>query len=391
MFFRAFCLSPAIPSLGLQLVTSDLGFGSSPPMLGGACAVCARVWVLASSHLSWLGCCVCVFGYRYWLQPASSGWGVWLCVFVRVLCLFLTLVCGVRVGSGYALTPPTLAGVSGYVGLFARPASIPPILAGVCAVCFWVRVWLSPRQSSLGCWGVRTSVPGSPSPHLTHLAHFLKNQQGRVQAERAHRHTHTPTPKPRVARRSQNPSQSTNIRTMHPAQVWRGSSGACTQTHPPPKTKAKSGGVQPTPEPEHTHRQCTPKPGVPGYQQSAHTNTRTPQHPSQEWQGAAETRAQPHTHPPHTPARSGGVQAEVAHKCTNTPTPQQWVAVRSQTPSRSTHTRTAHRGQRSRGTHGVCTQTHTHPNTPTRNGGAQPKTKAKHEQPHRAPEPGWAG
>ena len=50
--------------------------------------------------------------------------------------------------------------------------------------------------------------------------------------------------------------------------------------------------------------------------------------------------------------------------------------MRSRNPSRSTHTHTAHPSQKWRGTSEARTRAHTHPNTPARRGGAQPKTRA---------------
>ena len=47
-------------------------------------------------------------------------------------------------------------------------------------------------------------------------------------------------------------------------------------------------------------------------------------------------------------------------------------------PSPNTHTHTAHPGQEWRRTSRVCTQAHTHPTTPARSGGAQPKPEPRH-------------
>ena len=44
-----------------------------------------------------------------------------------------------------------------------------------------------------------------------------------------------------------------------------------------------------------------------------------------------------------------------------------------------------------RGTSGARTQGHTHPDTPARSGGAQPKPEPKHTRPRRTPQPGVAG
>ena len=214
---------------------------------------------------------------------------------------------------------------------------------------------------------------------------------GGVQAERPHQHTHSPTPQPGVAGRSQNPRPNTTTHTAHPSQEWRGASGARTRAHTQPNTPARSGGVQPKPEPNHTHPNRAPQPGVAGCKRSAHTSTHTAQQPSQEWQGAAETRAQAHTPKPHTPARRGGVQEEHAHQHTHNRTPQPGLAGRSGIPSPNTHTHTAQPGQEWRGTGGERTRAYTHPNTPARSGGAQTKAELQHTHPQRATQPGLAG
>ena len=287
----------------------------------------------------------------------------------------------------------------------------------------------------------------TPKPHTP-------ARRGGVQEEHAHQHTHSPTPQPGVAGRIQNPSQNTHTHTAHPSQEWTGTRGAHTRAHTQPKTPARSGGAQPKPEPKHTHPHRAPQPGVVGCKQSADTSTHTAQHPSQKWRGAAETRAQTHTPTPRTPTRSGGVQAESAHEhthrptlqpgvagCkrrahtsthtgqhssqerrgaaetrvqTHTPTPgtparsggvqaeraheqtlsptaQPGVAGRSRNTSPSTHTQAAHPSQERRGTGGARTPAHTHPNTPARSGGAQPKPEPKHTHPHRTLQPGVAG
>ena len=282
-----------------------------------------------------------------------------------------------------------------------------------------------PSQEWGGASETRAQVH-TPTPHTP-------PRSGGVQVERAHKHTHTPTPLPGVAGRCRNPSPSTHTRTARRSQECRGTSGPRTQTHTHANTPARSGGAKPKPEPKLTHPRRAPQPGVAGQKRSAHTNTHTPQQPSQEWRGASETRAQAHTttphtparsggvqteradnhthtqHPsqewrgaaetrvqaptptPHTPARSGGVQAERAHKHTHTPTPQPGVAGRSRNLSPSTHTRTAHPSQEWRSTSGARTQTHTHPNTPARSGGAEPKPEPKNTHPYRTPQPGVAG
>ena len=101
---------------------------------------------------------------------------------------------------------------------------------------------------------------------------------------------------------SQNPSQSIHTHTAQPSQEWRGTSGVRTQAHTHPNTLARSGGAQPKTEPQHTHAQRTPQPGVAGYKRSGHTSTHRAQKP------------------------------------------QPGVAERSRNPSRSTHTHTTHPG-----------------------------------------------
>ena len=123
-------------------------------------------------------------------------------------------------------------------------------------------------------------------------------RSGGVQAERPHQHT------PGVAGCSRVPSPNTHPHGSHPSQRWQCASRAPTPAH------ARSCGVQPKPEPKHTHPRRTPKPGVAGGKQSPHTSTR------QEWRGAAETRAKTHTPTARTQARSGGLQAERRHQHT---------------------------------------------------------------------------
>ena len=257
-------------------------------------------------------------------------------------------------------------------------------------------------------------------------------RSGGVQAERPHQHTHSQTPQPGVAGCSRNPSPNTHTHGVHPSQEWRGAGRASTTAHTQPNTPARDGGVQPKPEPKHTHPTRAPQPGVAGCKRGALTSTHTAKHPSQEWRVAAETRAQTHTPPPHTPARSGWVQGGHAHKHahpntparsggaqpkpepkhthpsraprpgvagyggsrhtnTHTPTPQHEVSGRSRNLSPNTHTHTAHPTQEWRGASGARARGDTQPNTPARSGGAQPKPKPKHIHPHRAPQPGVAG
>ena len=71
------------------------------------CGACVWVWV--------------VVGLRFWLRPATAGWGVGVCVCLR-----------------------------------ARSACTQPLLAGVCGVgvCAWARVSAATCHPWLGCWGL---------------------------------------------------------------------------------------------------------------------------------------------------------------------------------------------------------------------------------------------
>ena len=119
-------LYPATPGWRARrgCVCLGSGFGCAPPLLAGVLGfVCAGVGApLAPSH-SWHGCAVwvCVFELWFRLRPATSGWGVGVCV----------RWCG-------------------------RSACTPPLLAGVRAVgvCVWPRVSAAPRHSWLGGWAV---------------------------------------------------------------------------------------------------------------------------------------------------------------------------------------------------------------------------------------------
>ena len=67
------------------------------------------------------------------------------------------------------------------------------------------------------------------------------------------------------------------------------------------------------------------------------------------------------------------------------------MAGRRRIPGRSTHTHATHPSQEWRGTSGARTQTHTHPNTLARTGGAQPKPEPKHTHPPCTAQPAVAG
>ena len=231
----------------------------------------------------------------------------------------------------------------------------------------------------------------SGAPRPAHTQPNTRARSGGAQPKPEPKHTHPPrAPQPGVAGCELSTHTSTHT-PQHPSQEWRGASGAPRPAHTQPNTRARSGGAEPKPEPKHTHPPRAPQQGVAGCELSTHTSTHTPQHPSQEWRGAAETRAQTQTPTPRTRARSGWVQAERPHEHTHSPTPQAGVAGRSRNPSSNTHTHTAHPSQEWQGASGARTQAHTHPNTPARSGGAQPKPEPKHTHPRRTPQPGVAG
>ena len=278
-------------------------------------------------------------------------------------------------------------------------------------------------------------------------------RSGREQGEHAHKHAHTSTParsggaqpkpepkhthphrrpQPGVAGYKRSAHTNTHRHSVHPGKERRGTREAPTPAHTHPNIPARSRGAQPKPEPKHTRPHRAPQPGVAGYKGSTHTNTHTPTtqpgvagrsrnpspnththtaHPSQEWWGTNGARTRAKTHP-NTPARSGGAQRKPkpkqihprrtpqpgvagykgsTHTNTHTPTPQQGLAGHSRNPSPNTHTHTSHPSQEWRGTRGARTPAHTHPITPARSGGAQPKPEPKHTHPRRTPQPGVAG
>ena len=88
---------------------------------------------------------------------------------------------------------------------------------------------------------------------------------------------------------------------------------------------------------------------------------------------------------PDNPTRKGGVQPRPGpSKHAHTPHP-------SQERQGTTHPRTATPTRRCRRPRRTGAQAHTHPNTPPRRGGVQPKPKPQHAGPHRTPEPETAG
>ena len=151
-------------------VCSGSGFGCAPPLLAGVLGVtlgcvCARVRALFPPSHSWHGCavCVCVFGLRFRLRPATPGW------VVRCGC-----VCS---GSGFGCAPPLLAGVLRCVCAHVRAPLAPRHSWLGCVVCvcvFGLGFWLCPATLLLGCWGVCVLVwalrlhPATPGWHARH-------------------------------------------------------------------------------------------------------------------------------------------------------------------------------------------------------------------------------
>ena len=75
-------LYSANPAWGVRCgcLCLGLGFGCAPPLLAGPLGcVCAGVRAPPVPPHSWLGCAlwVCVLGLRFWLRPATPGWGLW--------------------------------------------------------------------------------------------------------------------------------------------------------------------------------------------------------------------------------------------------------------------------------------------------------------------------
>ena len=130
VFVCALCLYPATAGRAVQCGCRCLCscFGCALPLLAGllGCA-CVRVRAPLVPCHSWLGFAVwmCVFWLGFRLRPATTGWGVGVCV-----CLCARSAC----------TPPLLAWVFGV------------------DVCVWARVSATPRHSWLECSGVCVSV-----------------------------------------------------------------------------------------------------------------------------------------------------------------------------------------------------------------------------------------
>ena len=227
-------LRPATPGSGAGVCVGWCARSAcTPPLLARVCSVGVGVWarVSAAPRHSWLGCwgvrgcvraplvprhswlgcaaCVCVFGFRFPLRPATPGWVVGACLFVCVLPLYpVTPGWAVRrgcvcLGLGFGCASPLQAGLLGCVcagvraplvprhswlgcavwvcvfglGFPLRPATpgwgvgvcvcwcprstcTSPLLAGVCGVCVcvWARVSAAPQHTWLGSWGFRFEV-----------------------------------------------------------------------------------------------------------------------------------------------------------------------------------------------------------------------------------------
>ena len=81
---------------------------------------------------------------------------------------------------------------------------------------------------------------------------------------------------------------------------------------------------------------------------------------------------------------------ERAHKHTHSTTPARISGLKAKTPSQTDAPQTPPRIGGVQAEH-PYTYKRTHPKTPVRNGGAQPKPKPKHTHKHRTPQPGMAG
>ena len=143
--------------------------------------------------------------------------------------------------------------------------------------------------------------------------------------------------------------------TLRSARHHQGVEPTHHHTHTPQPSQERKAGARPKPELKHTHEHRRPQRGLPGHRRSAHTYTHSP-----------------------NPARNGGLNTKPEPKHTHHK-PQPGC---SQTPQ--PNTRTADYSQEWRSTSGARTQTYA-PNTPARNGGAQPKPQPKQTHQHRTP------
>ena len=163
-FVCVITLYPATPGWGVQCgcVCLGSGFGCAPPPLAGVLGcVCPGLGAPLVPRLSWLGSAVWVwvFGLGFGLRPATSGWGVGVCVSVCVLPLYpatpgwaarRACVC---LGSGCGCAPPLLAWVSGVPALLVPRHSWLGCAAWVCVFGFGFRL-----RSSIPGWAVGVCV-----------------------------------------------------------------------------------------------------------------------------------------------------------------------------------------------------------------------------------------
>ena len=135
-------LNPATPGWGVRCgcVCVGSGLGCAPPLLPGVLeCVCACVRAPLLPRHAFLGCAawVCVLGLRYWLRPATPGWGVGVCA---------CFLCALR----WCSTTPGLGARCGWVRWGSGFGCRLPLLAKM----FWgvrVRAPLVRRHSWLGC------------------------------------------------------------------------------------------------------------------------------------------------------------------------------------------------------------------------------------------------
>ena len=177
LFGYGCCLQPASPG-GQMMVCVCLGacVAFNLPILAGVWCICLCTGVTCTpAHPGWgfgavyldagfaggpLAFVVYLLGYTFCLHPANLGWSVGcMCLFEGSACTLQVLawVCAVCVWVRVWLPPANPGCAVVCMCLFVGFAFIPPILAGVCGVCFRVRDLPSARQSWLGC-GLRVSL-----------------------------------------------------------------------------------------------------------------------------------------------------------------------------------------------------------------------------------------
>ena len=177
------------------------------------------------------------------------------------------------------------------------------------------------------------------------------------------RHRGTTEPKPATPSQEQRPTGKRDIETCRHTPRWKKKKEPAAQ----PERKGM-GGQGPQGPGQGQPATDTTKPNQDTPKEKCAKST--PQQRNQEGRGTAETRAQharPHTAP--RPGKAGNKRGARTN----------------------THHRTATPTRRCRRPRGTGARAHTHPNTPPRGGGAQPKLKPQHARPHRTPEPETAG